>query len=116
MGRWLQPQQPLLADELVPQLVRWCTWDDVQPRVQNLGGDRPCTAEELLRSRYPEHPALQHAVLRIPQELGQQGRTCARPTRPGIERSTARRAGSQVIAQVIVCCDPLLLCIQVADC
>ena len=60
------------ADELVPQLVRWCTWDDVQPRVQNLGGDRPCTAEELLRSRYPEHPALQH-VLRTPQELASKG-------------------------------------------
>jgi len=56
------------ADELVPQLVGWLTYTGEQPQLQQLGGDAPCTAEQLLRRRYPQHPALQR-VLRTPQEL-----------------------------------------------
>jgi hypothetical protein len=60
------------ADELVPQLVGWCGYDGEQPQLQSLGGEEPCTAEQLLRRRYPEHPALQR-VLRTASELQRAG-------------------------------------------
>jgi len=60
------------ADELVPQLADWLTYTGTQPQLQALGGDEPCTAEQLLRRRYPQHPALQR-VLRTPDDLARQG-------------------------------------------
>lgn len=49
------------VEELVPQVGEWVIWDDVPPLV-NLGGDRPVTLAELLRERFPTHPALEDVV------------------------------------------------------
>ena len=49
------------VDELVPQLGRWVQEGIVPPVVQ-LGGDRPTTLADLLRSRMPDHRALQEVV------------------------------------------------------
>jgi len=48
------------VDELVPQLASWVL-SEGGPQLVHLGGDA-CTLAQLLRRRYPAHPALQRVV------------------------------------------------------
>lgn len=59
----------LWADQLVPLLVQWVAQaaQPDAPRLVHLGST-PCTLEQLLRQRFPDHPALQK-VVRCPEQL-----------------------------------------------
>lgn len=62
------------AEDLVPMLVDWIAQAAQAdgPQMVHLG-DAPCTLEHLLRSRFPDHPALRN-VIYSPAELRAIGR------------------------------------------
>lgn len=59
------------VEDLLPQVGAWVLMDQV-PSLVRLGGSHPVTLADLLRERYPDHPALLDVVT-DPEELRRRG-------------------------------------------